>query len=223
MLIDSVLVDVAIILIFVLTMICFVILVIKDYNDCTKIVITKSKAEKVKNKISPVNIELVDIFLIEKLTTDDHNKDVHYVVRDTATNKLYCLLGNTYPIMDSELKRTSYNTNISFYQTIEPIKEDKKVIGFNYGANIINLDSREELELEATGKLWNIESALPNTLTELVKDEKALEKIYKNNINHQYVYEKKVRIIDKLLNLNPKNDYKILRQCEFISGMVEFD
>ena len=77
------LMDVVFVLIFILLLMAFVILVIKDFNDLTKTVITKSKAEKVKNKISPVNIELIDIFLIEKHTTKELDKDVHYVVKDT--------------------------------------------------------------------------------------------------------------------------------------------
>ena len=216
------LMDVVFVLIFILLLMAFVILVIKDFNDLTKTVITKSKAEKVKNKISPVNIELIDIFLIEKHTTKELDKDVHYVVKDTESNKLYCLLGETYSGYDSGFERSSYNTNISFYQIRESIKEDKKVIGFNYDANIINLDSREELNINDKGKLWNIESAIPNSLTELVNDEEALEKIYKNNIKYKYYYDKKNKNTDKLLNLNPKNDYTILKQCEFISGIVEF-
>ena len=216
------LMDVVFVLIFILLLMAFVILVIKDFNDLTKTVITKSKAEKVKNKISPVNIELIDIFLIEKHTPKEIDKDVHYVVKDTESTKLYCLLGETYSGYDSGFERSSYNTNISFYQIRESIKEDKKVIGFNYDANIINLDSREELNINDKGKLWNIESAIPNSLTELVNDEEALEKIYKNNIKYKYYYDKKNKNTDKLLNLNPKNDYTILKQCEFISGIVEF-
>lgn len=214
-------IDMAFIILFILLLFTFIIIVYINNEEYRELFPTKKKVDKLKNNTQPINVELIDVFLIDKYCGDGSKIDVHFIVKDINTNKKYCVFIDRNPDMVGiELKR--YNNNVLFSHSWVAIREEKKVIGFKYTAIIKKMDKDEDIKLHDMGQLWIMKKNVSNSLVETINSEKALKNCYINNLNHERIFNKKDRKLERLLNLNPENDYNFLKDCEFVTGVIEF-
>ena len=170
-------IDMAFIILFILLLFTFIIIVYINNEEYRELFPTKKKVDKLKNNTQPINVELIDVFLI---------------VKDINTNKKYCVFIDRNPDMVGiELKR--YNNNVLFSHSWVAIREEKKVIGYKYTAIIKKMDKDEDIKLHDIGQLWIMKKNVSNNLVETINSEKALKNCYINNLNHERIFNKKDR------------------------------
>lgn len=184
-------------------------------------VMTKKQAEKIKKKNQSCAVELIDVIYqvnTEKIKeigvyeTSYQQLDeisIYYVVKDLSSNKLYCMLGQ------KSLDADDNATNVKFGLSYELISHTKKRV-----AQIIKKTTNDEIKLNDRGMLWIGKDKTKKAIKKL-NNKKLLEKRYKGHFNYSSKYESKVGEKD-FYNLNTNNDYSILKECQFITGVLEF-